>query len=295
MFIKRKRHVFMGAAGDGGAAGGAAAGTGEAGTGAGDGAAGASGAGAAASILAAGAAAGAGDGAGTTDFIPEKYRVTKDDGTFDLDASSRKLAEAYSNAEKRIGTGDLPPGTAEEYAVTVPDAFKESWNPEEDQGFKDFRANALEAGMTQKQMDLVMGQYFEMAPKLVGGAAAMDAAAVTAELQKTWATEADFKRNVSNAYTGAAAIAEKAGISIDDIMAPNALGNNAMFLKLMAAIGPEFREDRLPGGGTAITQEDINSLLNSEAYTNQKHAEHVKVSEKVRQHFIRKYGTEAAA
>lgn len=244
-------------------------------------------------MLAAGAAAGA--AAGQVDFIPEKYRVNKEDGSFDLEASSRKLADAYSSAEKRIGSGDIRPATAEEYQVAVPDAFKETWKPEEDASFKDFRAKAFDAGLTQKQLDLVMGQYFEMAPKLVAGAGLLDAQGAEAELKKTWATEADFKRNVTNAYTAASAIAERAGVKLDDIMAPTALGNNPMFLKLMAAIGPEFKEDRVPGGHQMGSSEDVESMMRSEAYTNPRHADHAKVSAKVKAYFDRKAGTEAAA
>lgn len=284
MIIWRKRHVFMDQAGDGGSAGGSA------GAAAADGTAPA---GAAGSVLAAGAS-GSGAGAAGTDFIPEKYRVNKEDGTLDLEASSRKLAEAYGSAEKRIGAGDIPPKTAEEYAVTVPDAFKESWKPEEDQSFKDFRAKAHEAGMTQKQLDLVMGQYFEMAPKLVAGAAVMDANAATAELKKTWATEADFNRNVRNAFVGTNALAQKAGLTVDEIM-NSPLGNDPKFLKLMAAIGPEFSEDSPPGGQQMTSQEDIDSLMRSEAYSNPKHADHAKVSAKIKSYFERKFGTEAAA
>jgi len=291
-----KWHVFMDQAGEGASGGGAAAATGTEGGapsgGAAGGAAGAGGAGAGESVLAAGAAGGA--AGAQQDFIPEKLRVSKEDGTLDLDASARKLAEAYSTAEKRIGTGDIPPKTAEEYAVAVPDAFKETWKPEEDQSFKDFRAKAHEAGMTQKQLDLVMSRYFEMAPKLVAGAAVMDANSATAELKKTWATDADFSRNVRNAYVGANALAEKAGLKIDDIMS-SPLGNDPKFLKLMAAIGPEFAEDVPPGGQQMTSQEDIDSLMRSEAYTNPRHADHAKISERVRKYFERKHGTEAAA
>lgn len=303
----RMRYVFMDQAGDTGSAGGAAgsgaaagpaggdggaAGAGSAAAGAAAGAAGAGGA-AAGSVLAAAGAAAA-EGGTPTEFIPEKYRVNKEDGTFDLEASSRKLAEAYGAAEKRIGGGDIPPKTADEYTVTVPDAFKESWKPEEDQSFKDFRSKALEAGMTQKQLDLVMGQYFEIAPKLVAGAGVLDANAATAELKKTWATEADFNRNIRNAFVGTQAIAAKAGLQVDEIM-NSPLGNDPRFLKLMAAIGPEFSEDRSIGAQQMTTQEDINTIMMSEAYTNAKHADHAKVSEKVRKYFERKYGTEAAA
>jgi hypothetical protein len=244
-----------------------------------------------ASVLAGG---GAPDGAPSTDFIPEKLRVMKDDGTLDMDASSRKLAEAYGSLEKRFGAGDVPPKEASEYKITVPDAFKEAFDPATDKGMQGFLSAALAEGMTQKQVDLVMAKYFEMAPQLVAGAAQYDANTATAELKKTWATDADFNRNVRNAYVGTNAAAQKAGLDVAEIM-NGSLGNNPQFLRLMAALGPEFQEDPGAGGASMVTQDDVNTLMASEAYTNPRHPEHAKVSAKIQQYFNRKYGTEAAA
>jgi len=228
------------------------------------------------------------------EFIPEKHRIMKEDGSLDLDASSRKLAEAYSSLEKRFGSGDAPPKDASEYKVTVPDALKEVFDPAKDEGLQGFLKDAQAAGLNQAQMDLVLGKYFDIAPKLAAGAAQLDAKAATEELQKTWATEADFKRNVRNAYTGASVAAQKAGININEVM-NGPLGNNPQFLRLMAALGPEFQEDQAPGGASMTSVEDINTLMNSEAYTNPRHADHAKVSARVKAYYDRKYGTEAAA
>lgn len=220
--------------------------------------------------------------------------MNKEDGTLDLDASARKLAEAYGNAEKRIGTGDIPPKEAKEYQVTVPDTLKEAIDPATDTQLQAFLSGAHEAGLTQKQLDFVMGKYFELAPQLAAGAAQFDANTCTEELKKSWATDADFKRNVRNAFVATEAIGQKAGIDVKEIL-EGPLGNNPQFLKLMAAIGPEFAEDKQPGGQPMTTQEDIETLMRSEAYTNPNHADHAKVSEKVRTYYQRKYGTEAAA
>lgn len=282
------RFFLMDAAGEGGDPGAGAGGEGDAG---GDPGAGAGGD--PASLLAGGAA-----GAQTTDFMPEKYRVMKDDGTLDLEGSSRKLAEAYANAEKRIGGGDIPPKSADEYNVTVPDALKEAFDPKTDEGFKAFAGQMHELGLTQKQMDGVMAQYFELAPKLVAGASVLDATAAKTQLEQVWASQGGFDHQVRNAYQGAAVLAQKAGIDIDAIMAPTGLGNNVQFLRLMAAIAPEFAEDKSPGGqsmGGATTEDKVNEMMLSDAYKNPKHPEHEKVSATVRGFFERKYGKAAAA
>lgn len=231
---------------------------------------------------------------GATDYIPEKFRVNNAEGVFDLAASSRALAESYGGLEKRLGSGDAPPKDASEYKITVPDALKEAFDPATDTGMQGFLAGALGEGMTQKQVDFVMAKYFEMAPTLAAGAKQYDAATATTELKAIWATDADFNRNVKNAYTGTNAAAQKAGLNVDEIM-NGPLGNNPQFLRLMAALGPEFNEDTSVGGARMTSQEDVNSLLTSEAYTNPRHADHAKVSAKIKQYFERKHGTEAAA
>ena len=221
----------------------------------------------------------------------------KDDGSMDLDASSRKLAEAYANAEKRIGSGDIPPKSADEYSVTVPDALKDAFDPATDEGFKAFAGEMHELGLTQKQLDGVMKHYFDLAPKLVAGATALDATAAKTQLEQVWASQGGFDHQVRNAYQGASVLAQKAGLSIDEIMAPTGLGNNVQFLRLMAAIAPEFAEDKSAGGtsfGSATSEDQIFDLMRGEAYQNPRHADHDKVSKQVKAFFERKHGTAAA-
>lgn len=231
--------------------------------------------------------------ASPTEFIPEKYRVSKDDGTFDLEASSRKMGEAYSALEKRLGTGDAPPKTVADYTVTVPDALKDVFDPATDEGLQDFKSKAHAAGMTQAQLDLVMSQYFEMAPKLAAGAAQYDVNTAKAELQKVWNNEADFNRGVRNAYQGAEVAAKKAGLDINEIMA-SPIASNPTFLRMMAAIGPEFQEDPGTGGATAISATSIDEVMRSPAYMDPKHPDHAKVSKQVSDYYARKHGTHAA-
>lgn len=298
--MKRKYlfHVLMDAAGgDGGAGGGGAAADAAAGAAAG----GESGQGTGGSVLSAGAAAGAADGGGGGDagqgaapaeFIPEKYRVTKDDGSVDIEASARKMAEAHSHLEKRLGAGDAPPKSADEYTVTVPDAFKESFDPKADEGFKAFAGKMHELGLTQKQLDGVMEHYFQMAPQLVAGAAMLDEQGARSALEKVWGTGDGFDKNVRSAFKGAATIAKRAGLDIEELMRPDRLGNNTDFLRMMAAIAPEFEEDTSPGGGAVPSEGDeaeIRKLMLSESYTNPKHPDYEATSKRVRAFYARKY------
>lgn len=232
--------------------------------------------------------------AAPTEFIPEKYRVTKEDGTLDIEASARKLAEAHGSLEKRLGSGDAPPKAHTDYAITPPDDFKDI-DFTDDAEMQEFLSEAHKAGYSQKQIDVALASYFKMAPLLAGAGAEATAEAAETALKQVWTTDADFKRNAGLAHVATAAAAEKAGISMDQAYAE--LGNNPTFLRLMAALGPEFQEDSTPGAASfkAVTEDDIRTMEMSEAYRDPKHKDHERVSATVKKFYDRRYGTEAAA
>lgn len=286
---KRRFPLMDAATGDGNGGGAGGGGDAGAGNGAGAGAAG----GGAGDAGAAALAAGAGTPAAIDSVIPEKYRVSNAEGQFDLDASARKLAEAYGNAEKRIGSGDIPPKSASEYTATVPDNFKDTFDPANDAGFKAFTEKAHAAGITQKQLDVVMDAYYQMAPGLVAAGNALDEQSATAALKEVWATPDAYSSNIRHAYNAANALAQKAGVEVDTLLDPKGLGNNPTFIRVLAALGPEFAEDVLPGGqslGSDMSDDAVNELMRSEAYTNPRHADYEKVSAQVRTYFARKAG-----
>lgn len=229
-----------------------------------------------------------------TEYMPEKYRVMKDDGTLDIEASARKLAEAHGSLEKRLGSGDAPPKAHTDYAITPPDDFKDI-DFSDDAEMQGFLSEAHKAGFSQKQIDVALDSYFKMAPLLAGAGAEATAEAAQTALKQVWTTDADFKRNAGLAHVATAAAAEKAGITMDQAYAE--LGNNPTFLRLMAALGPEFQEDSTPGAASfkAVTEDDIRTMEMSDAYKDPKHKDHERVSATVKKFYDRRYGTEAAA
>ncbi|HRF11305.1 MAG TPA: hypothetical protein PLR37_04090 [Candidatus Accumulibacter phosphatis] len=239
-----------------GAGAGAAAGSGQAGT---DSAPGGSGT-AAGSLLASGQAAGDG-GQGTaggaaaapSDWLQEKYRVAKADGTLDLEASARKVAEAHRSLEQRLGSGDVPPKTTEEYAPKV-DAEGFNWDEvKNDESMRGFLKGAHAKGFTNDQLSYVLGEYWKAAPNLVTGAQQLDDRAATAELRQEWKTDAEFKQHIGQAFKAFNAFAAEADRSrIDEI------GNNPIVLRLLANIGKEMREDT-PINGGGIPEGDFNT------------------------------------
>ncbi|HEY0878987.1 MAG TPA: hypothetical protein VGE10_11110 [Zeimonas sp.] len=219
---------------------------------------------------------------GPHDHIPEKFRVLAADGSLDLDATLRKNAEAYTALEKRMGQGgDEPPAAVTDYKITPPETLKDAFSPE-DPSFKAFLDKAHGAKLTQAQLDVVMGAFFETAPKLVGGAAALDADACMAELGKDWKTPDALH---SNFVAADRAIQQLGGGAADALR--QKYGNDPDFLRFAATVGAQLKEDRAPGGASVTSAEDIAALERSEAYRNAKHPDHEKVSRQVREHYQR--------
>lgn len=221
------------------------------------------------------------------DWIPEKFRVLNGEA-LDVEASARKLAESYSGLEKRVGSGDVPPKTADEYAVTVPDALKEDWA--EDDRFKAFKTDALAAGLTQKQFDFVVGKYFGVVPELVQGGQQVTMDKATEELRATWTTDAEFKSNVKDAFKAFSAYA-----SPEDQARIDELGNNPVALRILAKIGKEMGEaGGIPAQGASTGADSVQDLMRSDAYLNPKHPDHKTTSAKVQAFYAKKYGNAAA-
>lgn len=289
--MKGLRHVLMDAETDGSGAG-VAAGAGGAGEGGAAGGAGQTAGAAGGAAPAAASGAPAGDGQGTAlaagappVTIPEKYQVKKEDGTLDVEASSLKLAEAYGHLEKRMGSGDVPPKTPEEYVVTVPDALKDTWKPAEDPLLQGFLKDAHAAGFTQKQLDLALGKYMEVAPGLVNGSKELSAEDCTATLKTEWKTDEQYKAGVSAAYKAAVGYF---GADAEAIISE--YGNDARIIRALSKIGAEMGEDTSASAGTTTNGggDSVETLMASEAYNNPKHVDHQRVSKIVADHFAKK-------
>lgn len=178
---------------------------------------------------------------GPNDWVPEKFRVMKEDGSLDLEASARKVEEHRSNLEKRLGAGDIPPKTAAEYKVNVDDKFKELFKAEElakDPAMIAFLEKAHAEGMSQKGVDLFLNEWFERSTALLDTKATMDAEACTNALKEVWKTDTEFKENNRAAYRAAK---EYGGDQFDAILTK--YGNDPQIIQMLAKIGRELGED----------------------------------------------------
>ena len=203
--------------------------------------------------------------------IPDKFKVTTEDGTVDYKATLAKMNESYTGLEKRVGTGDLPPKTEDEYTTEREgfsfDEFKQ------DEGNKAFLKSAHAHGITNKQMDFLLSEYESRAVDLVSTSSALDTDTTVEALQSEWGK--DYESNIFNAVKAAKAC----GISEDQISDP-LIGNNVAFIKMAAYFGSQLNEDKPISNGSVVST-DIQSLMRSEAFFNVKHPDHKSVKAQI--------------
>lgn len=180
---------------------------------------------------------------------PDKYLVKNGDEV-DWQATARKIDEGRSHLEKRMGSGDVPPADVAGYKVAAPEQFAEvlkDWNPAEDADLQTFLGNAHKAGFTQQQLDLVLGEYGRVMSQVQGAQltpeqrAEQEAEATAKALGEVWKEPGEFDKNVGLSYQAGMKLAAKIGVDYEEFNA--ALGNNAMFLRVAAALAPEMQED----------------------------------------------------
>lgn len=203
--------------------------------------------------------------------IPDKFKVTAEDGTVDYKATVAKLSESYSGLEKRVGTGDLPPKTVDEYKVE-----REGFDFEEfkkDELNNSFLKSAHAQGITNKQLDFLLSEYDKRAVDLVSNNSQIDTDTTVQTLQSEWGDK--YEANIFNAVKAARAC----GITDEQINDP-LIGNNVAFIKMASYFGSQLNEDRPVSNGTPVNV-DITSLMRSPAFFDSKHAEHKSVKAQI--------------
>ena len=179
--------------------------------------------------------------AGNDDWLPEKHRVTKEDGALDTEASSRKLAEAYRHLEKRMGAGDMPPKTPEEYEPTITNEAFDFETIKADPLYQGFLKSAHAKGLTNDQVSFVLDEFLARQSNIVEGGQQLDTAAATEQLKQLWSTDAEYNSNLQASFRAVQAFA---GDDAEKLVAK--YGNDPDFIALMAKVGAEIKEDTSP-------------------------------------------------
>lgn len=190
-----------------------------------------------------------------------------------------KLAKSYAGLEKKLGSGDLAPDSPDGYGM--PEKMPEGLDAEK-LGLKELYADLHKAGATKKVVDVVTSKYLDMVGRGLEAQKGQEASKVTsaeAELKASWGE--NFETNVrlaQKAFNRLADPEDKASIA--------KLGSETIVMKFLAKLGKNMQEDSPVGsGGQAMPQEDLQSLMKSEAYWNAKHPDHAKVKKAVTDHF----------
>jgi hypothetical protein len=218
--------------------------------------------------------------------IPEKFHVKKGE-ELDAEASMAKVLEGYQALEKRVGSGDIPPKSAEEYTVTPPEELKEA--------LKDFKLSpeflkgAHDKGITQGQLDYMLTHYFKEAPALMQGGLNSSVEATISSLDKAWGAEYDKHLGAAaKAFEAYADPADKG--RFDDIMKDPSLA-----YRILAKIGPELGEAGAPPrNAEGSSEESVQALLTDPVLQNPKHPEYSAKRAKVDAYYAKKYGTAPA-
>lgn len=214
--------------------------------------------------------------------VQEKYLVKNEDGSVNWEQSALKQAQGYDALSKRMGSGDAPPKSADDYVVNVPDDLKEALGDfKDDPMLKDFLKDAHAAGMSQKQVDIAINKYLQAIPELAGGVQQLNADDCVASLKETWKTDGEYQAGVQSAFKAAQGFfGEDAQHIIDKY------GNDPILIRGLAKIGKEMGEDSAVNPESALTAgQTIDELMASPAYNDSKHPDHAKVSKQVATYF----------
>ncbi len=203
--------------------------------------------------------------------IPEKFKVTAEDGSVDYKATVAKMNESYSYLEKKVGTGEVAPKSVDEYKLEREDFDFEEFKADESN--KEFLTEAHKHGITNKQLDFLLSEYDKRAVDLVSNSSQIDTDTTVQTLQSDWGQ--DYEKNIFNAVKAARAC----GITDEQINDP-LIGNNVAFIKMAAYFGSQMTEDKPVSNGTPVNV-DIQSLMRSEAFFNPKHPDHKSVKAQI--------------
>lgn len=229
-------------------------------------------------------------------WMPAKFHTSGADGAFDMSASSQKLAESYASLTRRMGPNGI--GGMKGLLPETPDGYLfEKW-PEDAPPLDEWRADPKAAeflkgahalGFTEEQLEYAMGAYFGDAKQLVAGAKQLDANAAETALRQVWPDERAYDEGMSGAIKVATALAQKAGVSMQEVY--GAFGNSPAIIRMLASVAREFGEGSLPAGidssGTVMTLEQMQL---HPAAKDEKHPLHTQIRAAIRSHFERSAG-----
>lgn len=151
---------------------------------------------------------------------------------------------------------------------------------------QEFLERAREAGLDSKSLNFLLGEYNQLIPSLMEGNAALDNEACVSAMKETWGTDTDT--NFGFAKAAANNAIQNGILTPEEVNSPE-FGNNPLVLKMAAYFGQQLNEDTPPSNTQQSGGVDVQSLMESEAYLNDKHPDHKSVSAQVERYYSKTY------
>lgn len=184
--------------------------------------------------------------------------------------------------EPVVATG--APESIDGYEVQVEGFdFDEFKAIEENQAFLE---RAREAGLDNKSLNFLLGEYNQLIPQLMQANAALDNESTVQTMKEAWGGEAD--QNFGFAQSAANNLIANGVLTAEEVNDPS-FGNNPLVLKMAAYFGQQLGEDTPPSNTQQSGGADIQSLMRSEAYLNESHPDHNRVYAQVQRFYNKQY------
>lgn len=151
---------------------------------------------------------------------------------------------------------------------------------------QEFLERAREAGLDSKSLNFLLGEYNQLIPSLMEGNAALNNEACVSAMKETWGADTDT--NFGYARAAADNAIQNGILTPEEVNSPE-FGNNPLVLKMAAYFGQQLNEDTPPSNTQQSGAVDVQSLMASEAYLNDKHPDHKSVSAQVERYYSKTY------
>ena len=151
---------------------------------------------------------------------------------------------------------------------------------------QEFLERAREAGLDSKSLSFLLGEYNQLIPALMQENAHLDNQACISAMNEIWGGEASA--NFGFAQAAANNAIQNGILTPEEVNSPE-FGNNPLVLKMAAYFGQQLNEDTPPSNTQQSGAVDVQSLMASEAYLNDKHPDHKSVSAQVERYYSKTY------
>ncbi|GEM_PF-568810 len=151
---------------------------------------------------------------------------------------------------------------------------------------QEFLERARAAGFDGEKLSFLLGEYNQLLPKLMQQTAALDAEGCVQAMTEVW--KGDTDKNFGFAQAAAQNAIQNGILTPEEVNSPE-FGNNPLVLKMAAYFGQQLQEDTPPSNTQQSSGENIQSLMRSEAYLDEKHPDHARVYAEVQKWHEKQY------